>query len=464
MSLIENFWVQSEAYENSIAFVEGKNEITFAEFKAEIKLVAGGMQKIDLQKNDTILLAIPVSVSFYIHLIAAWYAGLQVLIITDFKDKVALQKTLRDLNVKYIITNRKISLLKYFILPHALWQKTKVVPKFLLSNSKIQPLSENHIALITTTSGTTGAPKIAQRNIGFLKTQFDTIQNLLQHKNGDVHLSSFPIVLLCNLLVGATSILVTDKNYKNINQNSLQNKPPTILSLSPFFTEKLFIQLKFETIKSLYVGGASMFSPLAGKLKPYADKVKIIYGSTEVEPITLASLADFLAFDKNEKGVFVGKLHKNLNLKILDEENGIGEIAVSGNHVLPKENLLHGHKLYEEIDGEIYYRTGDLGYLKNGNLFFYGRKKYAWLYKNELYSPVLCEKWNAENQIFSEATMLQIGVENVVFYVGEKNKEQAFKKNAPFDIHLFKQLKKMPKDNRHHSRIDYAQLLKQRLI
>jgi acyl-CoA synthetase (AMP-forming)/AMP-acid ligase II len=68
-------------------------------------------------------------------------------------------------------------------------------------------LREADIALISFTSGTSGAPKAIPRSHGFLSAQHRAVAPLLHSPEPERDLVAFPVFVLINIAEGRTSIL-----------------------------------------------------------------------------------------------------------------------------------------------------------------------------------------------------------------------------------------------------------------
>src|SRR5690606_1737492 len=73
--------------------------------------------------------------------------------------------------------------------------------------SPLVSVDADHTALITFTTGSTGTPKAARRSHGFLSRQFDALLDELRPTEGDVDLTTLPIVLFINLGLGSTTVI-----------------------------------------------------------------------------------------------------------------------------------------------------------------------------------------------------------------------------------------------------------------
>ena len=114
------------------------------------------------------------------------------------------------------------------------------------------------------------------------------------------------------------------------------------------------------------VSGGSLANPETNKFfNDIGLPVYNGYGMTETSgPITIC-------YEKNNDYNSVGKILNN-DIKIIDkDEKGIGEICIGGKNVINQ----YVNDKNEEYFINNYFKTGDLGYVKNGFLYITGRKK-----------------------------------------------------------------------------------------
>ena len=271
---------------------------------------------------------------------------------------------------------------------------------------------ESTPALLTFTSGATGQPKAAVRTHGFLVAQHHVLEKSLRLMPGDVDLTTLPIVLLANLASGVTS-LIPDCDLRHPGRikagpvcSQIQSQGAISSAASPAFFECvarhcLAIGIKLTSLQRIFTGGAPVFPRLLDEVQaiaPAADVVAV-YGSTEAEPIAHVSRREIAAEDiaamLQGSGLLAGVPVDELQLRIMRDQWGTpvgpytatsfaerclppseaGEIVVSGRHVLP--GYLHGQGDEEtkfRVDGAIWHRTGDAGYLDDrGRLWLLGR-------------------------------------------------------------------------------------------
>jgi acyl-CoA synthetase (AMP-forming)/AMP-acid ligase II len=336
----------------------------------------------------------------------------------------------------------------------------------------IAPKATDDTALLTFTSGTTGHPKAANRTHGFLDIQLQTIIAKTGLTLGDVHLSSFPVVTMCNLAVGATSILPPKPRQHSAWNFIRRFCQPTVISASvEHFNSYLPHIPNPENLRKVVLGGSTLMPDFVADVARKTDpsRVELVYGSTEAEPIATLTAAEYLArYQQSDKGILVGTPHPNIAVKIIQLNDGpweempegqIGEIIVAGPHVLASyykdEQAFRDNKLL--INDVVWHRTGDAGYFQQGALYYFGRMSLAWKEAGEWVSPLTCEKCCADHHL-PPATWLRMQDQNVLFFCGSETDLQRFNTVFPYTIHRTVRVSKLPKDKRHQSRIDYAAL------
>jgi acyl-CoA synthetase (AMP-forming)/AMP-acid ligase II len=184
----------------------------------------------------------------------------------------------------------------------------------------------------------------------------------------------------------------------------LSGAPAYIEGLVKYLSQQQGDLKTVDEIKSIVVGGATVSKALARSMReafPLAN-ARIVYGSTEAEPISDVSIDEYLS--ETQAGYLVGHIASQIDLLIsnvddlesqgkLITENDliqgacgvaeIGEILVSGHHVLKqyidnpaanRENKISRTNV--EATKSVWHRTGDCGYQdQEGRLWLSGRIK-----------------------------------------------------------------------------------------
>lgn len=480
-------------------------EITYGQFLNDVQNTAIILKDRGLKKGDRIIVFVPMSYSLYIAIAAIFFIGAVAVFVDAWSNKTRLARICRTAQPAGFIGIFKSHILR--LIP-----EINSIPVKLFANnivSKNQPgidflpetVTYDSEALITLTTGTTGKPKGAVRTHGFLHEQFKILGDFFNYSDDDVDLTALPVFVLANLGFNITSVLPLFNPARpgNFNPESVVRQIKecdiTTSTGSPAFFKNIADYLTEEKkeveIKRVFTGGAPVFKPLAKKLKEAFSKsdIKIIYGSTEAEPISSTALEKTLTAP-DDMGVLVGKrvpgieiavikpvdgpvvLGKNETIKSITCRGQAGEIVLNGPHVL--NNYIGdpiNMKLNKiETDKRTWHRTGDAGIIDNdGNIFIQGRIKNRFNIKERLYYPVPFEQKLLTLREISFSCVIEH--KNTLFAVIEPVKK--LKKKQRIEIireaeNILKEIdpvkviimNKIPRDQRHNSKVNYEELRK----
>ena len=253
--------------------------------------------------------------------------------------------------------------------------------------------SKNDIAYIIFTSGSTGEPKGVPISRGNLNNFVNWISGLLplaEYKNVNVlKQASFSFDLsvadiyysLCN---GHTLVALdkeTQENYNGIFKVIKNNKinvaviTPTFIKLC--LIEENFNEKNYPDLKCLYFCGEQLEKKTVEKILNKFPNIKIInaYGPTEATSAVSASL--ITKEDLKEEGPLPAGDIKTLATEVEIEND---EIIIKGPSVFQGylNNIKGG---YFKENGINCYKTGDIGFIKEGKLYCKGRKDNQIKYK-----------------------------------------------------------------------------------
>ncbi len=286
-------------------------------------------------------------------------------------------------------------------------------PEMKEENFKFPEISNDSLAAILYTSGTSGQPKGVMLNHNSLAVNLryaranmplvseDRIVSFLPlaHSYGCAFEFLYPFSLGCtitflgkipspNIVVQAfneikprlilTVPLVMEKIYKNKIKPVLNKPAIRIIIKIPILNKIIFNKVRKSledsfgnNFKEVVIGGAKLNREVEIFLKKIKFKFSVGYGMTECGPL--------VAYDgwKTTKIHSTGKAIDALELRIdsRDPQNRVGEIMMRG------ENVLLGYYKNPEItaqtiDAEGWMHSGDLGIIdKDGYLFIKGRSK-----------------------------------------------------------------------------------------
>jgi olefin beta-lactone synthetase len=405
----------------------GKPRVTtFAELENGSRKIGFRLQQQGLQSGDTVLVFYPMSADLYITLGAIFRLGMTAMFLDPSAGREHLESCCRLHPPQALIASPKAHLLRLISS-----ELRKIPHKFVIGgyvpgarkidftaelnvteNAMTQPVSEQSPALITFTSGSTGQPKAALRSHGFLVAQHNVLHRNLALTEGETDLTTLPVFVLANLASGVTSLIPqADLRFPGSIDpapivGQIQNYQLHSTAASPAFLEKIADYCLAKNIlltswQKVFTGGAPVFPRLSAKLQRIAPQAKIVavYGSTEAEPIAEMTYDKITLPEINSmqqgSGLLAGTPVKEIELRIILDQwggmissltlaefekmelapNKIGEIVVSGAHVLP--GYLHGlgdEETKFRVAEKNWHRTGDAGYLDEaGKLWLLGR-------------------------------------------------------------------------------------------
>jgi len=248
------------------------------------------------------------------------------------------------------------------------------------------------------TSGSTGLPK-------GVKISADNLENFLawssclgdseEEKEGGVFLNQAPFSfdlsvmdLYTSLYCGGTLFMTDKKTQQDMAalMEALQDSGLKYWVSTPSFaalccSEPDFSIEKMPDIKMFFFCGETLTNSVAGRLRDRFPETKIInaYGPTETTvAVTAVEITDWMIKSKN--ALPVGTPGKNTRIEIRDgdgvslPDDRHGEITILGGNV--STGYFRDKHQSQKVffgDGVRGYRTGDEGFIKNGQLNFCGR-------------------------------------------------------------------------------------------
>ena len=354
-------------------------------------------------------------------------------------------------------------------------------------------------ALVTFTTGSTGEPKAALRTVGFLLEQLRVLRAEIRIEEGDVDLATLPVFVLANLACGATTLLPDFNPARPADFDPARVRAEaaalgvTTTAGSPAFYERLTEGLPpgapaIPTLRRLHVGGAAVWPDFAARLRaafPGAD-VRALYGSTEAEPIACIGADELAACADLSGGIPAGAPSPHLRVAVIPigtpppdrelsaaewealalPEGEPGELCVAGPHVLKtyfrNDAALRENKI--RVAGEVWHRTGDAARLAGGRLFLLGRASRAFRGTDGAWRfPMLLEARLRAIPGIAAGTVLRLPDGRLAAAVEPDGAAPAASLPAavaaagiPND--LVRVLRRLPRDPRHRSKIDYGAL------
>jgi acyl-CoA synthetase (AMP-forming)/AMP-acid ligase II len=416
---------QASQRPKKIALIDDRagRTLTFAELETAVGHAAAWWQSQGLRRGQGVLVFVPMSADLYISLLALFRLGAVALFLDPAAGRDHLERCCTRWAPDALLATPKAHLLR--LRSRALRRipiKVTVGGWFpatrrwptrwsgdTLGTSCANP---DDAALVTFTSGSTGAPKAAVRTHGFLLAQYRALAPNIALEAGEVDLATLPVFVLANLAAGVTTVIPDADlrrpggvDAKRITAQ-IERRGVTRITASPAFFERLMRHAKSEgrtltSLRKIYTGGAPVFPVLLEGLRAFAPNAHVVavYGSTEAEPIAHVDAAEVTADDlvamREGRGLIAGVPVPEVTLAIIADQWGtaratlgeqglakarlpmgvVGEIVVTGEHVL--KGYLGGigdEETKFRVGDQVWHRTGDAGCLdESGRLWLHGR-------------------------------------------------------------------------------------------
>lgn len=480
----------------AIALIKDDRQISYADLLADVKATAAMYRASGIQKGDRLLVFVPMSIDLYRIVLALFYIGAVPVFLDAWVKPSRLLECLKTVPCKGLVAPRKLLWLAWLIAPLRGIEKKFAAEKSIAAYTAV-PVCEvaaDNTALVTFTTGSTGTPKAANRTHRFLSAQLAALSPLLP-AGAPVTLTMLPIVVLIQLALSRTTVL-PPKRYKSKKAasfpylyNAMRSNGVALFITSPAAASQLCLREALPAITHIITGGGPVPADLALRLSakyPGADLLAL-YGSTEAEPIAHLDMRYWQGFSAKNglaDGLALGLIDAHAAVAIIPiidgpvrkmeslewealqlPDNAVGEIVVSGPHVLQHYiNNPAAERLNKiSVAGEIWHRTGDAGRLgHDGMLYFYGRCTEVIVHRGTRLYPLLVDDYLRRNTGADySALLLHKGRLLLVIEKSECYLEALLAKHLQAigleDVQVIYQ-KALPKDPRHQSKIDYARL------
>ncbi|MBR6613468.1 MAG: AMP-binding protein [Clostridia bacterium] len=266
---------------------------------------------------------------------------------------------------------------------------TDIINEELIEDVELNiKIKAEDVYYIIYTSGSTGKPKgveITYENLESFVSWFVTVipKESVRVLNQALFSFDLSVADIYFSLYTASTLCITETSFMEnavelYNEIKSLNVDVTIMTPSYanlLLTDKCFNKELVPNLDIMYFCGETLTRKTIDRLKERFEGVKIInsYGPTECT----VAISSVDVTNIKEKVLPVGIIKPDVEVHILDEDMqetaDVGEIVIVGNSV-GKGYLNINTDSFFNYNGKYAYKTGDIGYIKDGMLYFESRK------------------------------------------------------------------------------------------
>lgn len=331
------------------------------------------------------------------------------------------------------------------------------------STKRIHP----NLAVLLSTSGSTGSPKFVRVSYSNLLSNATSIASYLDIQASDKPITSLPMhysyglsVINSHLLKGATLLLTNRSVLEKEFWTFFKSQQATSIAGVPYTYEILhklrFMRMDLPSLKTITQAGGKLQKELVEQYASFAQSKNIrffvMYGQTEA-----TARMSYLPPDKAiEKSGSIGIAIPQGSFSLVDEEgNEITKNNTPGELVYSGPNVSMGYAesasdLYKEDENHGILYTGDIAQRDEDNFYYIvGRKKrFIKMYGNR----VNLDETEHMIKQFTVADCACVGIDDhMIIYITVKDKEPVVKKyiseqtgihHTAFDVRYIEELPK----------------------
>jgi len=468
---------------------------SYQELRTQVESRAAYLYKHGLRSGDEVLICCGQDIDLIRNVLALFYLGAIAVYPGDWTQRTYLEKCCQAQACKAMIAVPKARLMSYFS------KQLRKIPLKIEAHSpnyhSIFPLAkvqEDQLALITFVkkNGEIQAQKRSHKDLHIL---FQHLLEIQDPQSWEIAAHKRLESLLSYLSMGATSMMLdfrgkfsqkqeVEKLYQVLSLykiNRMNCSPQILRALSDY----LIVEVEdLPDLQKVYIQGSAFpiqDAHLFTEALPRAE-ITFAYEVAHLGPLTTNGIRDVLHFSKRDQGCYLGQKLGGVNIKLLDivdkevrklnyqefsrllvPSGEIGEILLkidpkvqeTNPELYTKEDLL-------EVEGDLWFKSGDTARFKSGRLYYTGKKESLMEYKLKLLSPFMYEHYLQEINSIAQATLLELDSklsiiiearkENLQERIGEELKHISLH----FDQVIF--VRKIPMLEEAGSGIDYAAL------
>lgn len=485
--------------------------VPFAELADRVERCAGGLARLGFGAGDRAVFMLPMSTDLYVGVLGCLAVGGVAVFVDPWVSLRRIAALAAAARARAFIGSPKSHLLRL------LAPELRSIRITITTGAVARPFARHRLdalngsvaragvdadapALITFTTGSSGAAKGVNRTHAILRAQHEVIREEFPARPDDVDLTTFPVFALSNLAAGITTV-IPPVNLRRIADapgarvlDALRRHQVTTMAASPPLFDVLASHLRSSgatppALRRITTGGAPVRDDQLERWRAVwpGTEIVVAYGSSEAEPVASIGAHERLSRSDAGQGYCVGRPVRAVRTRLIPITKGplselvglpagesVGELAVSGPHVC--RDYLGDQRAFAETkvrdaSGDVWHRMGDTGYFDaDGRFWLVGRVHSTIQRGRTMVHPQIVEQ-AARGHDDRIRRVAAVGVpdgalgERLVVVVESDTTDVAptvrarlgAAKLAPVDA-LVVTRKPLPVDPRHNSKVDYQRL------
>lgn len=396
VSPIDHFEKQVLENPDKIALYYLEEEISYNQLNERANAVAHQLKQTGIGKNDVVALIVAHSPELIVGLLGILKVGAAYLPITPTTPVERINYMVNDSQAKTVLCSLTVA--------RSVMDKLDCTPTIFDSNNKSADLIVREraegadLSYIIYTSGSTGTPK-------GVMIENHSLMNLIKWQREEAEIDKTSVILqkaiytfdasvweiFLALLSGAALQLlsVDEQDDFGLLLNVFEKNHVTHFLLVPTFLDALLDYTKehnramaFTTIKAVYIGAEKVTNHLLRKFVDITSKdrtmIRNLYGPTEG---TVCATYHRYSEQLDDQDTLIGKPINGSKIYVMNGQTYCG-IGLPGELCIVGEGVARGYlnqpelttNQFVRLDGEVYYKTGDLGkYRADGSIDYLGR-------------------------------------------------------------------------------------------
>jgi amino acid adenylation domain-containing protein len=385
---------------NAIAVTYKDQHLTYAELNQKANQLAHFLNQLGVQPGVRVASCMEPSLEVLVGILAVFKAGGVYVPLDPSHPAERLTAMLEDTQPQVLLTQSHLAAVVPAVAASVLyldqdWTNIQSQP----THNPEHPIALEQTAYIIYTSGTTGKPKGVMASHANLINYIWVAQEKYGFNSQDVMPAiarfTFSITMFelwSPLVAGGTLVLLEREHILDFKRMVKTLQQVTFVHISPSLWRKLLAYIQetgidtqtFNNLRHVSSGGDMVPADLLETMKAVFTnaEVYVIYGCSE---ISCMGCTYPVLRDRTLTKTKVGKPFNNVSVRLYDPYQNLVPIGVVGEIYFGGAGITQGYLNREEltqekfvtIDGQRYYRTGDLGrFDEAGNLEILGRSDY----------------------------------------------------------------------------------------